>query len=209
MTKPSVLTLVAVLGSVILLAVWLITAHLARDQPNRGVAMDDLMALYPEPAKPLGIIVVKTYREYRGNSIRWSAAYFGCLFGSALLSAMAGLLLKLEVLGSHPKVRNDLAAAMATSAALLVTLSTTGDFQRKWQANRAAAAAMENLAFELVRPAATTNLDAILTRIQTINDARNRGIIGELAEPAPVGGPVPPDPARSSDAEGAPNSSAP
>ena len=209
MTKPSVLTLVAVLGTVLLLAVWLMTAHLARDQPNRGVAMDDLMALYPEPAKPLGIIVVKTYREYRGNSIRWSAAYFGCLFGSALLSAMAGLLLKLEVLGSHPKIRNDLAAAFATSAALLVTLSTTGDFQRKWQANRAAAAAMENLAFELVRPAATTNLDAILTRIQTINDARNRGIIGELAEPAPAGGPVPPDPARSSDAEGAPNSSAP
>ena len=167
------------------------------------------MELYRPDTKPLGMIVVKTYREYRGNTIKWSAAYFGCLFGSALLSAMAGLLLKLEVLGSHPKVRNDLAAAMATSAALLVTLSTTGDFQRKWQANRAAAAAMENLAFELVRPAATTNLDAILTRIQTINDARNRGIIGELAEPAPAGGPVPADPARSSDAEGAPNSSAP
>ena len=35
-------------------------------------------------------------------------------------------------------------------AALLITLSTTGDFQRKWQANRLAAAAMENVAYELV-----------------------------------------------------------
>lgn len=41
---------------------------------------------------------------------------------------------------------------------------------------------MENLAYELVRPVVATSLDAIMTRIQTINDVRNRGIIGELAE---------------------------
>jgi hypothetical protein len=154
------------------------------------------------------MIVVKTYREYRGNTIKWSAAYFGCLFGSAFLSAMAGLLLKLELLGSYPKARNDLAAAMATVAALLVTLSTTGDFQRKWQANRAAAAAMENLAYELVRPAAATSLDAILTRIQIINDARNRGIIGEMAEATPGEEPTQSIPTRTPAAGTAPDTSA-
>ena len=184
-TPAKIATIAAGLTVAVLLAVWLSTTYIAQNQPNRGVVMEDLVQMYQAETKPLGAIVVKNYREYRGNTIKWSAAYFGCLFGSAFLSAMAGLLLKLEILGSYPKARNDLAAAMATVAALLVTLSTTGDFQRKWQANRAAAAAMENLAYELIRPSAATSLDAILTRIQTINDARNRGIIGELAEPAP------------------------
>lgn len=210
MNKPArIIAQVSVVAGIALLAVWLTTTYLAKNQPNRGVAMEDLVQLYQPETKPLGAIVVKNYREFRGNTIKWSAAYFGCLFGSAFLSAMAGLLLKLEILGTYPKARNDLAAAMATVAALLVTLSTTGDFQRKWQANRAAAAAMENLAYELVRPAAATNLDAILTRIQTINDARNRGIIGELAENIPNDGPAVPASIRPLDAEGPPKTSAP
>jgi hypothetical protein len=65
---------------------------------------------------------------------------------------MAALLLKLELLGGRPKLRNDLAAIMATVAALLVTMSTTGEFQHRWQANRIAASAMQILAYELVRP---------------------------------------------------------
>lgn len=156
-------------------------AYVVERQPNRGVAMEDLADQFQPETKQMGGVIVKNYREYRGNTVMWSAAYFGCLFGSALLSAMSALLLKLELLGDRPKLRNDLAASLATVAALLVTLSTTGDFQRKWNANRMAAAAMENLAYDLVRPAAATNLDAILTRIQGVNDMRNRGIVGELS----------------------------
>lgn len=206
MNKPLRFTVLAViLVVVVALGAWIVTTYIADNQPNRGVAMEDLLALYPDKTKSLGEIVVKTYREFRGNSIRWSTAYFGCLFGSALLSALAGLVLKLEVLGSQPKIRNDLAATMATVSALLVTLSTTGDFQHKWQANRAAAAAMENLAYELLRPAAATRLDDILSRIQGINDARNRGIIGELTENHAGENPTAPTPARTMDATSPPN----
>ncbi|NTU58662.1 MAG: hypothetical protein HGB00_07055 [Chlorobiaceae bacterium] len=60
---------------------------------------------------------------------------------------MAALILKLEVLDDRPKLKNDLAAASATLAVILVTLSTMGDFQSKWQANRLAASSMENLVF--------------------------------------------------------------
>jgi len=154
----------------------------AKRQPDRGVAIEDLGQLFQPEAKPLGTIVLKTYREFRGNAVRWSAVYFGCVFGSAFLSAIAALILKLELLGGRLELRNDLAALLATFAALLVTLSTTGDFQRKWQANRIAAAEMESLAYELVRTSAATNLDAILTRIQTINSVRNQTIVGEFAE---------------------------
>ena len=152
----------------------------------RGAAMRELPKLFPEENQKMGGIVITSYREYRANAVRWSGAYFGCLFGSAFLSALAGLALKLELLQRWPRVRNDGAAAAAVLAALLITLSTTGDFQRKWQANRIAAAAMENLAYELIKPHTAAQLQSVVERIQAINEARNRGIVGEMGEgPSP------------------------
>lgn len=146
---------------------------------SRGTALEDLPQLFPPDNKALGQVVIKIYHEYRANAVRWSAAYFGSLFGSACLSALAGLVLKIELLQTWPRARNDVAAFAAMLAALLITLSTTGDFQRKWQANRIAAAAMENLAYELVNPQTPADLRAVVVEIQTINDARNKGIVGE------------------------------
>jgi hypothetical protein len=48
--------------------------------------------------------------------------------------------LKLETLLGNEALKKDCAALLSVAAALLVTLSTSGDFQRKWQANRIAAA---------------------------------------------------------------------
>jgi hypothetical protein len=87
--------------------------------------------------------------------------------------------LKLELLQAWPRFRNDLAATSAMLAALLITLSTTGDFGRKWQANRIAAAAMENLAYRLLALGNADDLRSVIVEIQTINDERNRGIVGE------------------------------
>ena len=175
----------------------LVIQYTATRQPNRGVAIEELTQLFQPEIKPLGIVTFKAYREFRGNAVRWSAVYFGCLFGSALLSALAALILKLELLANRPHLRNDLSATLATFAALLVTLSTTGNFQQKWQANRIAAAEMENLTYELSRSTASTDIDAILSHIQKINSKRNRAIVGDLAEmatnnplaTAPTGGP--------------------
>jgi hypothetical protein len=153
----------------------------------RGAALRELPTLFPEDNKKLGGIVITSYREFRGNAVRWSGAYFGCLFGSAFLSALAALALKLDLLQRWPGVRNDAAAAAAVLAALLITLSTTGDFQRKWQANRIAAAAMENLAYELIKPHTAAQLESVVERIQAINEARNRGIVGEMGEGRPPG----------------------
>ena len=146
---------------------------------SRGVALNDLPKLYPPESDSLGKVIIETYREYRANAARWSGVYFTCIFGSAFLSALAGLVLKLELLQAWPRFRNDLAATAAMLAALLITLSTTGDFQRKWQANRMAAAAMENLVYELVTLKTATDLTAVIGEIQAINDARNKGIVGE------------------------------
>jgi hypothetical protein len=177
----AIISIVAVVG--IIAASWAIY-HNVKFQPNRGIAMNDLKALFRSEDKQLGEVIIKTYGEYRGNAVAWSAVYFGCLFGSAFFSAMAALFLKLEILLERQKLRNDLAAVLATVAALLVTLSTTGDFQRKWQANRIAASAMQNLVVDLARKTAKHDTDAILARYQEINDMRNRGIVGETMEDA-------------------------
>jgi len=152
---------------------------------SRAVALGDLPQLYPPESKALGQVVITTYREYRANAARWSGVYFTCVFGAAFLSALAGLVLKLELLQAWPRFRNDFAATAAMVAALLVTLSTSGDFQRKWQANRIAAAAMENLAYELINPHTAADLKAIVAEIQAINDARNKGIVGEQSAGQP------------------------
>jgi hypothetical protein len=164
---------------------------------RRGSAIPLLLELVPTNSKKLAGVVVRNHDEYRGNAVLWSAAYFGSLFGSAMLSALAALLLKLELLAERPALRSDLAAASAAAAALLITLLTLGDFQRKWSANRAAASAMENLAYDLSRAPTAINHEAIITRMQEINTARNVGIIGEQApdkgEQAPDKGEQAPD----------------
>ena len=158
-------------------------AGFAAGLPFRGAALEHLPKLFSPEARELGQIVLTSHQEYRSNAVRWSGVYFGCVFGSALCSALAALLLKLDALSAWPRLRNDLAAGLATLAALLVTLSTTGNFQRKWQANRLAASAMENLAYELIRPHPSVSPDEVIARIQAVNAARNEGIVGtEVAE---------------------------
>lgn len=155
--------------------------HLSRPdlEKNRGAALQELSNQVPPELKNLCTLIVIDYREYRANSVRWSAAYFGCIFGSAFLSALAGVVLKLESLAGKPALKNDLAASFAAVAALLITLSTLGNFQRNWAANRIAASKMENLAYELLKPETATDRNRILERIQEINEARNAGLVGE------------------------------
>lgn len=172
-----IMILVAVVVAVLAASALLLPQVFAPE--SRGVALRDLPQLYPPESKALGQLVIETYREYRLNAARWSGVYFTCLFGSAFLSAFAGLVLKLELLQAWPRLRNDLAASAAMLAALLITLSTVGDFQRKWQANRIAAAAMESLAYELITLKTGADLNAVIGEIQAVNEARSKGIVGE------------------------------
>lgn len=175
-TGRNIIVSAVILG--VIAALVLITPRILSPE-TRGVALNDLPQLYPAENRALGQLVIETYREYRANAARWSGVYFTCIFGSAFLSAFAGLVLKLELLQPWPRLRNDLAATSAMLAALLITLATVGDFQRKWQANRMAAGAMENLAYELLNGKTPADLARVVVEIQAINEARNRGIVGD------------------------------
>lgn len=181
-SKSKVLRLT--LGVVLLLAiasiVWLSLKSPQMTQANRGSAIAQLSEVLPVNLSDLGKLVVTNYTEYRANAVRWSAVYFGCLFGAAFLSACAGVLLKLESLKERLGLRNDLAAIMAALASLLITLLTVGSFEEKWRSNRIAASGMESLAYDLLKSGAVREKDTILTRIQEINKARNYGIVGAV-----------------------------
>jgi len=90
------------------------------------------------------------YLETRTNASRWSGVYWGFTFTAAVLSALAALVLKLETLIKNEGAKKDLAALLSVAAALLITISTSGDFQRKWQANRIAAAELERMGYEFL-----------------------------------------------------------
>jgi hypothetical protein len=86
---------------------------------SRGVALNDLPQLYPPESEALGKVIIETYREYRANAARWSGVYFTCIFGSAFLSALAGLVLKLELLQAWPRFRLTAKNTMALSGGLV------------------------------------------------------------------------------------------
>jgi hypothetical protein len=184
-TKGLRVALVAVILLSIALLAWCLLKGPQMTGGYRGNAITQLPKVLPTDLSALGQLVITNYKEYRANTVRWSAAYFGCLFGAAFLSACAGVLLKLESLKERLGMRNDLAAIMAALASLLITLLTIGSFEEKWRSNRVAASGMENLAYELLKSGAVDEKDAILTRIQEINEARNLGIVGTAPSAEP------------------------
>jgi hypothetical protein len=160
---------------------------------------DQKSRLLPPSQYDLAIVLATNYHEYRKNSSWWSLAYYGCLFMSAFLSAMAAFVLKLECFPNRPERKKDLAAFCATIAAVLITLSTVGNFQQKWQANRLAATAMQNLVYEVwAKAAGCESKTDIYARIEEINLLRNQEIVGgnkpeqQKKETQPAGGATPP-----------------
>jgi hypothetical protein len=94
--------------------------------------------------------ILDNFIETRTNASRWSGVYWGFTFTAAVFSALAGLILKFEFILRNEALKKDLAAILSMTAALLITISTSGDFQRKWQANRIAAAELERTGYELL-----------------------------------------------------------
>ncbi len=180
--KPSsrllgVAAVIVVLGAIIGVGVY--ARHVPRGQDvDRITGFNQPSGLLPPGQKDLGIVLAVSYHEYRSNSSWWSLAYYGCLFFSAFLSAMAAFVLKVECFPTKPDVKKDVAALCSTIAAVLITLSTVGNFQQKWQANRLAATAMQNLVYEVWKTDAPPTRAAIYSKIEQINLLRNQEIVG-------------------------------
>lgn len=129
-------------------------------------------------------LILTNYEEVRTNAKYWALTYWGMTFLAALLSAIAGLILKLDRLRNH-RSTNDVAATLAVVSALLITIITTGDFRMKWQANRLAAAELEALGYRLLRE--PDRHREVLQAVENAMYRRQVAIIGnmQLAETTP------------------------
>jgi hypothetical protein len=95
--------------------------------------------------------IISHRTKFRRGSAGWATAYHVSLFGAAILSATAALLLKIPETPSA-----NAAAILATIAALLTTLSSVGSFESKWHADRDAFYRLD----ELLLDARASDLDA-------------------------------------------------
>jgi len=134
-------------------------------------------------------VILDNFRETRTNASRWSGIYWGFTFFAAVFSALAALILKLESFLKNDAIKKDAAALLSVVAALLVTVSTSGDFQRKWQANRVAAAELEFTGYQFLeqdgvnpRSFLTSVGDTLLRRQLAIAGSADKGKIAPSAK---------------------------
>ncbi len=146
-----VLVVVVLVGTLIAGLWWFLDD---REKWPRGEALGVALRSMIDKPNPDQALVAKAildnYLETRENASRWSGIYWGFTFAAAALSALAALVLKLETLTRNEGAKKDFAALFSVTAALLITISTSGDFQRKWQANRIAAAELERTGYDFL-----------------------------------------------------------
>jgi hypothetical protein len=176
-----ILALIVVAG----IAAWL--GYVAERGSGLVHALERLLPGLPPDEQIVGRIILESYGEYRGDARNWSAVYFGGLFFSAACAAMAGLIVKFEVLMTSEPLKKDLAALLAMLSALLITLSTVGGFHQRWMANRLAAARMERLGYSFITANRQADLKAFSEKIQAISFERNEAIVSGGGEPDKAG----------------------
>lgn len=177
--SPTTRTMARVLGAVVIagIAGWGLYSYL---QPRGAGLADALQPLIDGKDADLKLVaqaLASNYAETRSNAKSWSGIYWGFTFAAAALSALAGLVLKIDALIRNEGTKKDVAAICAVAAALLITVSTSGDFQRKWQANRIAAAELERAGYEFLGTGTPTPRP-YLTTIGEIQHRRHLAIVG-------------------------------
>jgi predicted metal-binding membrane protein len=146
-----------------------------------GVALGSLIKKTNTDESLVAQAIFNNYIETRIIAARWSAVYWGFTFVAASLSALAGLILKFESIVKEQAVKKDIAALFSVVAAIMITVSTSGDFQRKWQANRIAAAELERIGYELLAKNGSDSRP-YLSSVAQILHARNVAIAGSMDE---------------------------
>jgi len=183
--SPSRLYMLIVAVAVVCLGAvlwWLLTE---RAGWSRGEALEAALASLMEKPKTDEALVARAildnYIETRVIAARWSAVYWGFTFGAAALSALAGLILKFESIVKDQAVKKDIAAVFSVVAAIMITVSSSGDFQRKWQANRIAASELERIGYELLAKSGADSRP-YLSSVAQIMHSRNVAIAGSMEE---------------------------
>ncbi|MEP7147950.1 MAG: hypothetical protein ABI857_03615 [Acidobacteriota bacterium] len=106
----------------------------------------------PEHAVKLEQRLNSYWTDYKYAQWRYSWAYHICVYGAAILSALAALLSKvhIKVFGlDHATRRDNWTASLAAVAAVFIAISTAGTLSESWQENMKKRYAVESLLNQL------------------------------------------------------------
>lgn len=142
-----------------------------------GVALDAKFLGGDAAQKRVADAIVMNYQSTRKIAKTWSGVHWAFMFIAAALSGLSALVLKLESFLKSEARKKDLAAFLSVVAALLITISTSGDFQRKWQANRIAAAELERMGYQFLKSDGA-DADSYYSTIGQVLLRRHMAIIG-------------------------------
>lgn len=169
----------------------LVVSAVAISWPRTDALSASLQPLLNDPKSEqfqIARAILTNYKETRMNATLWSSVYWGFTFCAAIFSALAGFILKVESFCINRQERKkDIAAFLSVLAALLITISTGGDFQRKWQANRVAASELEQMGYQFLDNN-TTEPGKYFLMIGNILHKRNLAITGNVDKPQSVPG---------------------
>jgi hypothetical protein len=137
------------------------------------------MAEQSERSEVRAYVVAELHDEARWTRA-WSALHHIFLFGAAILSAAAALLLQLKTLSLSPDARADVATVFSALASLIGVISVSGGFARKWRANRMTKAALEQIEIDLMDP--NCDVGKIRAKLQDMKRIHHLAIVGDEAE---------------------------
>lgn len=129
----------------------------------------------PEERKDLQREIEDFYRRRDFSTKTWSALHHGSLYLSAIFSAAAALILKLDSL-KNISYQSDISASLAAAAAIITALTAAGSFHRKWRVNRTSRSNLAQLRIALSDPA--TDGASIRSELKNIIKKHDEGIIG-------------------------------
>jgi len=118
------------------------------------------------------------YRRYNWGSKWWSFAYHCSVFTSAISSAAAALILKLDVF-KDVAGKTDYCAVLAALSAILTSISAIGGFHSKWLTNRRSRGRLEEV--RIYFSGTNASAEETLRRLTELHQTHEAGILG--AEP--------------------------
>lgn len=123
----------------------------------------------------------RQYQWYNRGSKLWSAVHHWSLAVSALLSALATLVLKSEWVKTFVVTyQDDVAAGLAAAATLVTTLVASGGFGRQWQANGRSRGRLDQVKIDFSSPQADPQ--KIREDLKAIIKQHDDSIIGSINE---------------------------
>ena len=123
----------------------------------------------------------RQYQWYNRGSKLWSAVHHWSLAVSALLSALATLVLKSEWVKTFVVTyQDDVAARLAAAATLVTTLVASGGFGRQWQANGRSRGRLDQVKIDFSSPQADPQ--KIREDLKAIIKQHDDSIIGSINE---------------------------